>query len=160
MANNQPSAVGFKLPAEGLMLNFIRQGSAGTLSINTLRREWMACLTWGVILLIGVAMLKLGGFARCLVILALLLLSAITSLFAPLFVSQVTNYGWTAILLVLLLWGSHWFFKRRKRFDPPSPVKILSPEMDSDITTEDKSPTEQPAENQDASDVENSGREE
>ena len=160
MANNQPSAVGFKLPAEGLMLNFIRQGSAGTLRINTLRREWMACLTWGAILVIGVAMLKLGGFARCLVILALLLISAITSLFAPLFVSQVYNYGWTAILLVLLLWGVHWFFKRRKCSEPPSPVNIVAPEMDSDIAIEDDSPTEQPAETQDASDVENTGREE
>ncbi len=121
IARNQPTQITFKLPAEGQPLNFIRQGAAGTLSISTIRRELLACLVWVVIIVVGVAMLKLEGFSRCVIILAALLASAVAGLFSPLFVRQILRFGWPAGVLVLLLWGAHWFFKRRKQRQQASP---------------------------------------
>ena len=121
IARNQPTQITFKLPAEGQSLNFIRQGAAGTLSISTIRRELLACLVWVVIIVVGVAMLKLEGFSRCVIILAALLASAVAGLFSPLFVRQILRFGWPAGVLVLLLWGAHWFFKRRKQRQQASP---------------------------------------
>lgn len=112
----QPSAVGFKLPGQGAAYNFVRSGPPGQLSVIAIGKEWFSVMVWAVIVGVGVLMLKLNGFHRCLVILAAGLLAGILHLYLPLLVRQTVRVGLFAVLLVLVLWMIQWIFVRRPRW--------------------------------------------
>ncbi|MBN2210194.1 MAG: hypothetical protein JW709_02255 [Sedimentisphaerales bacterium] len=109
---NQPSQVEFKLPGQGKVIDFVRQGAPGTLSVMVMGKEWFSIIIWVVILAAGALMLKLSGFQRILIILAAALLAGIMHLYWPLLIGQVFITGWFGVILVLLLWASHWLFFR------------------------------------------------
>ena len=122
----QPSPVAFKLHPQGRRFDFIRQGAGAQLSITAVATEWFSVIVWVLIAAAGAAMLKLSGFARCIVILAAFLAAAVVRLFAPLLVQEVYRVAWTAAVLVILLWIAHWgFFKLRRKAPPPtSPEQV------------------------------------
>jgi len=125
----QPSQVAFKLPPQGQQLNFVRQGAPQTLSVTLVDREWFTIVVWLLILAAGVAMLWLGGFHRCLVILAAAVVCFIVRLFAPLLVRQLFFSGIWAVWIVLLLWLAHWLFVlRRRRRAAATPAPPARPE--------------------------------
>jgi hypothetical protein len=119
----------FKLPASGKEYNFFRQGEGKTLHLSVMRSEWFCAVSWVVIVLIGAIMMKLGSFARCVTVVAILLAGAITSLYLPLFAKLLLTTGWPAGLLVLLLWAIQgifaWMKKPAKKI-PPVPMAKIS----------------------------------
>ncbi len=112
LGSGQPSPVSFKLTGQGRIYNFLRQGAPGRLNITVMSGPTFSILVWVVILAAGVAMLKLGGFRRVLVLVAIFFAGGIVHLFAPLFVERVVDVGAFAGLLVLLLWAGQWTFQR------------------------------------------------
>lgn len=127
-AAGQPSAVAFKLAPQGRQVNFIRQGAAGRLSITTAGRELFSILVWVIVAAAGVAMLKLRGFHRSVIILSAALVAAAVKLFAPLAVIEIVHAGKVAAVLVALLWLAQWVFFRLKlkRASPPSVESSLA----------------------------------
>ncbi len=110
LGRDQPSQVGFKLPGQGKVLDFIRQGAPGKLSVTAVRKEIFSIIIWILIIAAGVYMLKLSGFHRVLVILAAALVAGIVHLSSPLLVNQTLQTGIFAGILVILLWAAQWGF--------------------------------------------------
>ena len=111
----QPGPVELKLPRQGQARDFVRQGRPGRLRILVVRKEVFNVVVWGAIVIVGVAALKLGGFGRCVLVLAAALAAAVAKLFAPLLAGQVALSGGWAALIVLGLWIGHWVFRRVPR---------------------------------------------
>ncbi|MHC4741966.1 MAG: hypothetical protein ACYS8Z_08655 [Planctomycetota bacterium] len=147
---NQPSAVDFKLTGQGKELHFVRQGAPGKLSVLMISKEIFSIVLWTLILAAGIAMLKLSGFHRVMVILAAALVAGIIHLYLPLFVVKVLEIGIFAAVLVLLLWIACWLFaklpqlqtslaamrsavslrrSKAKKEKPPKPKKSKTPDQ-------------------------------
>lgn len=107
---NQPAAIAFKLSGQGQELHFVRQGAPGNLSILLVGKEVFSIAIWVLILAAGIAMLKLTGFNRVMIILAAGLIAGIIHLYLPLLVAKVLEVGIFAAILVLLLWMAYWVF--------------------------------------------------
>ncbi|MHC4463936.1 MAG: hypothetical protein ACYS30_21250 [Planctomycetota bacterium] len=110
LGRNQPSQVAFRLPGQGKVLDFIRQGAPGKLSVTAMGKEVFSIIIWILIIAAGVYMLKLSGFHRVLVILAAGLVAGIVHLWSPLLVNQTLQTGIFAVILVILLWAAQWGF--------------------------------------------------
>ena len=130
LAAGQPAGVAFKLPAQGRMIEFLRQGAPGTLSVTTMGRELFSILVWVIVLVVGVVLLRVKGFTRVLIVLAAAVLGLIVRLWAPLLVSRMFNVSIWAVMIVLLLWLAQWVFFRlprwQKRTDPPAPLPLAA----------------------------------
>jgi hypothetical protein len=109
---NQPGEVAFKLPGQGRDFSFIRQGAPGQLSVMVAGKEVVSVVVWALIIAAGVSMLKLRGFHRVLVILAVALVAGVVHLFAPLLVARILGVAVFAAILVLLLWLAQWVYAR------------------------------------------------
>jgi hypothetical protein len=116
LAQGQPVAPAFRLPSQGVVLDFLRQGRPGRLSVSLAGKEFFNIVLWAVILAAGAAMLKLGGFRRFLIVLAALVGGAVVNLFAPLLARRVFSSGCVAAGIVLLLWVGHWIFRLLRRW--------------------------------------------
>jgi hypothetical protein len=112
LRKKQPSQVAFKLPGQGKVLNFIRQGAPGELSILIARKEKLSIVVWLIVIIAGVLMLKLSGFDRAIIILLIGLAAGIVHLYQPLLVERILQIGVYAGILVLLLWFAQWVFRR------------------------------------------------
>jgi len=123
LRKRQPSRVAFKLPSQGKVLNFIRQGTPGTLSVTVAGKEAFSIVVWVLAIAAGVLMLKLSGFHRILVILAAGLVAGVVYLFLPLLVTQVVRVGLFAGILVILLWVAQWGFLRLPKIRQALPAK-------------------------------------
>ena len=111
LGENQPSQVAFKLTGQGRVLDFIRQGAPGRLSVTAMGKEVFSIIIWILIIAAGVyMMLKLSGFHRVLVILAAALVAGVIHLSSPLLVNQTLQTGIFAGILVILLWAAQWGF--------------------------------------------------
>ena len=110
LGRNQPGQVAFKLPGQGKVLDFIRQGAPGKLSVTAMGKEAFSIIIWILIIAAGVYMLKLSGFHRVLLILAAGLVAGIVHLWSPLLVNQTLQTGIFAVILVILLWAAQWGF--------------------------------------------------
>jgi len=122
LAEGYPKPVQFKLPPQGVQWNFIRQGAATKLSVTLADKEIFGIGLGVVILVAGVAMLKLGGYQRCLVVLGAAVVTFIVRLFAPLFVREAVLAGFWAGGVVLLLWLAQWLFRKRRGRSAPQPA--------------------------------------
>ena len=132
LAAGYPAGVSFKFDRQGTRLDFVRQGPPGTLGVWTVGKEPFSIATWAVILLVGVAALKLGGFHRCVLVLAAGLALIVVRLFAPLVVRQFVLIGWWTGMIVLGLWLAHWVFKilpRQIARRPKKPTHSAAPTL-------------------------------
>ena len=109
------AGAGVPSTGQGTAYNFIRQGAPGQLSVMVAGRERLSVVIWALTIAAGVVMLKLSGFHRVLVILGAALAAGVVHLFAPLFVDRILGVGVFAVILVLLLWLTHWTFRRFPR---------------------------------------------
>jgi hypothetical protein len=130
MAEGYPSQVGLHFGREGQVFDFIRQGSPGHLHVVRVDQKMFAIAVWVLILVFGVAALKLSGFGRCVLLLAAVLAVVVIKLFAPLLARQLVLSGYPAGLIVLGLWLAHWIFRMLPRQvarihpgSPPGPQK-------------------------------------
>jgi hypothetical protein len=123
LRRKQPSQVAFKLPSQGKVLNFVRQGSPGKLSVTAMGKEAFSIVVWVLIIAAGVLMLKLSGFDRILVILAAGLVAGMIHLYSPLLISQVARTGVFAGILVILLWVAQWGFVKLPKIRQALPPK-------------------------------------
>jgi hypothetical protein len=108
----QPSAVAFKLAAQGRRLDFLRQGAPGTLTITIMGKEMFSIIVWVLVLAAGAVMLRMRGFTRILVILGVVLLGLVVELWAPMLVVRVWVVSFWAVAIVLMLWLAQWVFFR------------------------------------------------
>lgn len=121
-------SVAFKLSPQGDSHDFLRQGAPGKLSLTTMGKKSFGILTWVLVLAAGVAMLRLSGYKRALIVLAGAVLASGLYLFWPLMIPRMARVAVGAMLLVLGLWLAQWLFvripqwsKRRKPQAPPAP---------------------------------------
>ena len=108
LAVGQPSQVKFNLSGQGRNLNFVRQGASGRLSVVIAGKALTSVVIWALIVTAGVMMLRLDGFQRVLIILAVILVAGVLRLFVPLLIDQVLRTGIFAAILVLLFWLEQW----------------------------------------------------
>ena len=148
-----------KFPAQGRLWSFARQGAVGEFSMTLMKREIFIAFLWVAILLPGAALLKVRGFTRAIVALAVITVAAVVYRFNPLLVDNAARYGGFAGVIVLLLWFAHWIFfcvlRKRESYLPPPPPPV-SPEppveqVDAEIVPEeaDESDEQEPGENSD-----------
>ena len=116
LRTGQPSTVAFKLSGQGQELHFLRQGAPGELSVMLVGKEIFSVAIWILILGAGIAMLKISGFHRVIIILAAGLIAGIIHLYLPLLVAKVLEVGIFAAILVLLLWMAYWVFGKIPQF--------------------------------------------
>ena len=114
-ALNQSGQVAFKLAGQGKVVNFLRQGAGGKLSLLTMRKEIFNVLVWAVVVAVGIVMLKLSEFKRLQIILGIVLAGAVLNLFTPLLVEQILSSSVLAVVLVVLLWIGHWLIHKRPK---------------------------------------------
>ncbi len=112
LAQGQPAPVQLKLSGQGRAIDFVRQGPPGILSVTAWRGEVFAALVWVIILMAGVAMLKLGGFKRLLILVAVALTCGLLDFVAPMLIERAVHTGLYAIVLVAILWFGQWVFVR------------------------------------------------
>jgi len=112
LQQSQPAQVAFKLPGQGKVLNFIRQGTPGELSVNVIGKEGFSIAVWILILVGGALMLKLSGFQRVVTLLVAGFGAGIVHLYLPLLINQAVEVGTYGGFLVLLLWLGQWVFIR------------------------------------------------
>jgi len=127
--------VGFKLPGQGHMAVFSRQGAADTLSVVTMDKEVFTVAIWVVIIVAGFVLCKFSGYIRVVVIVTLGLGLGVLNLFMPLMVERITFAGTYAIVLVGVLWFGQWVFRKLPRVfkRDKSPMKA---EVESDKAIE------------------------
>ena len=121
---NQRAKLAFKLPSQGSDFSFISQGAPEKLSVMVASKETFCVITWLLIIAAGVLMLKLNGFQRILILLAVALLGGLIHLYIPLMMGRFVRAGVYAAILVLLLWVGQWAFLRLpeiRRHLPPKP---------------------------------------
>jgi len=130
LARGQPTPVAFKLSPQGRVWDFVRQGPPGELSVLLMGIELFNITIWVLVAAGGIAMLKLGGFHRCLILLGAALLAAVLRLFSPLLVRNLVATATWAAVLVLGLWIAQWLFLRLPGLlkqiaanSPPKPPK-------------------------------------
>jgi len=134
LAQEQPAPVQLKLAGQGRAIDFVRQGSPGVLSVTAWRGEWFAAMVWGIILLAGVVMLKLGGFTRLVVLVAAAVIGGLLNFIMPMFIERAARTGLYAALLVAVLWFGQWVFVglsglsflrsgRRQKAESPPPAE-------------------------------------
>jgi hypothetical protein len=104
--------INFKLSGQGTVLSFVRQGPPEQLSVLAVGKEFFSVIVWILIIAAGVLMLKLSGYQRLIVILALGTLAGIIHLYLPVLVIRVLRVGGYAIFIVILLWTGQWLFIR------------------------------------------------
>ena len=113
-----------KFPTQGQRWGFSRQGAVSEFSMTLIKKEIFIGIVWGGILVVGILLLKFGGFTRTVAVLAAIMAAAGVSQIYPQLVSNVVGTGRFACLIVLLIWWSHWLFFRvlrnRKLGSPPS----------------------------------------
>jgi hypothetical protein len=123
LGSRQPSPVTFKLPAQGKVLDFVRQGAPGKLSVTLVGKEGFSILVWVLLIVAGVLMLKLSGFSRAQVILGAALVLGMIHLYWPLLVVQALKVGVFAVVLVVLLWLVQWGFVRVPKIRQALPAR-------------------------------------
>jgi len=137
LGRGQPSAVEFKLAPQGNEWDFIRQGRPGELAVTLVDEEFFVITVWAVIIVVGVVMLKFGGFVRCLVVLAVAVAASIVRLFAPLMIEQLVLAGMWSALIVAVLWLAKWLFvtlpRRTVASLPPPPAKPSTAKSDNQV---------------------------
>ena len=119
-----------KVPAQGRLWAFARQGAAAEFSMTLMKRETFIALLWAAIILPGIVLLKVRGFTRAVVALGAITVAAVAHQFNPLLVENAAKFGVFAGMIVLMLWFAHWIFfgvlrKRKTHLPPPTP---MSPE--------------------------------
>jgi hypothetical protein len=124
LARNQPSEVKFKLPLQGRDVNFVRQGSPGKLRVISLGKEIFSIIVWAVIIAAGIAMLKLDGMRRLMILLAAALVGGLIHLFLPLLICRAAYAGTFATVLVFVLWAGQWIFLRLPAIRAVLPAKV------------------------------------
>jgi hypothetical protein len=107
---------GFKLPGQGRVYNFVRQGSPGKLSVIAMSKESFSIVVWILIVAAGIYMLKVKGHDRLMIILGIILFAGVIYLFNPILVVRILKTGWFPICLVLLLWLGKWYFIKMPEF--------------------------------------------
>jgi hypothetical protein len=115
LAAGQPTGLGFKLDRQGALWEFVRQGGPGELSVSTMGKEVFSILVWLIVLGMGLAMLRMPGMRRVLIVLGVALLLMIVNLMAPLLVGLVASVGIWGALIVAVLWLAQWVFIRLPR---------------------------------------------
>jgi hypothetical protein len=128
-ASDAPAKVAFTLPPQGRAWDFVRQGGPGTLRVLLVGREVFSILVWIVIVGLGAWALRLGGFGRCVVVLAAILAVLVVRLLAPLLARELMLAGVWAAALVLAMWCAHWVFRklphiRRRKAEASAPPAI------------------------------------
>jgi hypothetical protein len=109
------SNVGFKLPGQGSLITFSRQGSADSLSLVTMGKELFTIIVWVAIILAGVVMCGLSGYIRVVIVVSAALGLGVLNLFMPLLIEQLAATGEYAVYLVGVLWIGHWVFNKMPR---------------------------------------------
>jgi hypothetical protein len=77
-------------------------------------------------------MLKLDGFKRVIIVLAVALLCGLLHLYLPLLIQHAVEVGLYAAILVVLLWIGQWAFLRLPRIREALPAKVKSQEKTED----------------------------
>ena len=113
MVAGAPVEVTFGPRREGRLWNFVRTGAATQLSVTLVDKKWFNIAVWVLVLAAGAAMLKLGGFRRCMAILLAAVAAIAVNLFAPLFIARLTVAAAPAGIIVMGLWIAHWIFEQR-----------------------------------------------
>ena len=116
-----------KFATQGQLWSFARQGAATELSVWVVSREWFSIVIWVLVLAAGVAMLKLNGYRRALIVFGVAALAALIHLFAPILVTKTLKTGIIAAVLVLVLWLIHWFFVNKRKRGGLTPPPIPQP---------------------------------
>ncbi|OQB82844.1 MAG: hypothetical protein BWX88_03700 [Planctomycetes bacterium ADurb.Bin126] len=119
--------VEFKLVPQGDKWDFVRQGSPGELSLWMMGKELFTGLVWLILVAVGAAMTRLRLYHRCLLVLGFILAGGLVSLWMPLLIEQILNVMRLPVLVVVLLWLTHWLFvvfwrRRRSAVAKPAPV--------------------------------------
>jgi hypothetical protein len=120
MKDGKPVGPSFKLAAQGVSWDFIRQGPPGKLSVSLVGKEFFNITIWVLVLAAGAVMLRVNWFTRLLVILAAMVVGAVVHLFRPLLTGQVADSACWAAFIVLVLWAGHWLFVRRRHAGKPA----------------------------------------
>ena len=133
LGQGYPAKVQFKLAPQGEDWDFVRQGSAATLSVTLAHKEIFTIVLWIAILAAGAVMLKLDAFTRCLLVLALAVVAAVLHLFTPLLISRICSNGVLAAVIVAVLWFAYWITvkQRRKLQTAPAPPRPASGDRSS-----------------------------
>ena len=128
LAAGYPAAVSFKFDRQGQAFDFVRQGPPGTLAVRTAGKETFSIVSWVLVLVVGIAAVKLGGFERCVLVLVAATALIVVHLFAPLLARRFVIAGWWSGLIVLGLWLAHWLFKHLPKQIAARPKKpVLQP---------------------------------
>ena len=128
LALGQPCSLDFKLERQGNLLEFVRQGGPGELSVEIMGKEAFSVVVWLVVVAVGVLMLRLSGYRRVMWLLGIALAAMILHLWAPMLVGKAFAVGGWAMILVLALWGAQWLFFRlpRKKKSSPPPATVAA----------------------------------
>jgi hypothetical protein len=130
LAVGQPCNLEFKLERQGNLLEFVRQGGPGELSVSIIGKEAFSIIVWLVVVLVGVLMLPLSGYRRVMWLLGVALAAMILHLWAPLLVGKAFSVGFWAMILVAAMWGAQWLFfrlPRKKKDSPPAAAAATVP---------------------------------
>ena len=138
----------------GTLFQFEKQGKAAVLQLGLHRKETVAIIVWLLVIVIGVALMKLGYFERFRVALGILALVAIWYLYQPLFSEAIVRHAAGPAVLILLLWSAQlvfWTFPKsmkvgRENFlasqQPASPPLAPPEESPDNSPNQDASPEE------------------
>jgi hypothetical protein len=141
LRRKQPIQITFKLPSQGKSFDFIRQGVPEKLSVIVLSKETFSIIVWILIIAAGLLMLKLDGFRRITIVLAVALLCGLLHLYLPLLIQHTVAVGIYAAILVVLLWIGQWAFLRLPKIREALPKKVKAREKTAEKPskkTEDK----------------------
>jgi hypothetical protein len=128
LAAGQPCALAFKQERQGNLLEFVRQGGPGELSVWIIGKEAFSVIVWLAVIVVGALMLPLGGYRRVMWLLGIALAAMIVHLWAPLLVGKAFWVGVWAMILVAAMWAAQWLFFRlpRKKKTSPPPVAVAT----------------------------------
>jgi hypothetical protein len=127
LARGQPSGVEFKLSDQGKVFDFVRQGPPGSLGVIVAGKEAFSIVVWGLVIVAGVVMLRLGGYHRILIVSAGLILAAVANLYLPLMIQHLVRTGVFAAVVVVLLWVGQWLFLRLPKIRQALPAAVKPP---------------------------------
>lgn len=122
LAVGQPCALTFKQERQGNLLEFVRQGGPGELSVSIVGKEAFSIIVWLTVIVVGVLMLRLSGYRRVMWVLGIALSAMIVHLWTPLLVGKVFSVGTWAMILVVAMWGAQWLFFRLPKKKNSSPA--------------------------------------
>jgi hypothetical protein len=128
LAVGQPCPLAFKQERQGNLLEFVRQGGPGELSVSIIGKETFSIIVWLTVIAVGVLMLRLSGYRRVLWVLGISLAAMIVHLWTPLLVGKVFSVGTWAMILVVAMWGAQWlFFRLPKKMNSPPAAAVPVP---------------------------------